>query len=93
MKTEKLIFLASIISILFLFVLLQLAPFQKGEISSITYSSSKTTISLKDRPEKLIIFENKILNLKEGDKIYFIGKEETYRNEKQIIVDKIEKIN
>ena len=38
---------------------------------------------------QLVIFDDKILHLKKGDKILFIGKKEVYRRTEQIIVDKI----
>jgi len=69
---------------------------KEGKISSIKYSTNKITITLKNQTTPLIIFENKrdnkILDLKKGDKMQFKGRENTYKNKKQIIIDKIIKL-
>ena len=93
MNLEKMLFIFSIIGILFLlFYTNKAQPIQQGTISEIKYSENKITIQLENQEEILIIFENMLLDLKLGDKIQFQGREETYKNEKQIIVDKIRKI-
>ena len=94
MKYQKIIFTLSILGILFLlFIYSSLNQKQTGTIKSITYSKNKITIELKNKSEMLVIFSNNILNLKADDKISYQGKEDTYRNQKQIIIDKIEKLS
>lgn len=61
---------------------------ETGTIKEITSSKTKTTILLEECEEKLIIFEE-IPDLKFGNKIKFIGDEEIYKNETQIIIDKL----
>ena len=80
----------SLLSILFLIFLSQTTTNKEtGKISGIKYSNNKITITIEDKEEKLIIFDNKFLGLKKGDNISFEGKKDNYKNEKQIIVDKI----
>lgn len=90
MKYPKLIFLLSILLILLIIFLAQnTKQIQIGKITSIEYSENKITIELKNFKERLIIFNTNTINLKNGDTISFQGKSELYKNEKQIIVDKI----
>jgi hypothetical protein len=91
MKTQKLIFLFCLIGILILLLISNSQKSKTGKIKLVSYSENKITIELENKIEKLIIFDNKILNIKAGDEIYFIGKKDDYKNETQIIVDKIEK--
>lgn len=91
MKYQEIIFLLSLVVITLLILLANSQNQKSGKIKSITYSENKITIELENQTEKLILFDDKILNIKVGDKIFYIGKSETYRNEKQMIIDKIEK--
>jgi len=90
MNREKIFFILSLTGILLIILLAQVTKqTQTGKISSIKYSPNKITIQLENFEEPLILFDELSLNLKKGDKISFQGKEETYKNKKQIIVDKI----
>lgn len=91
--SQKILILLSMIGILLLiFIVQNNQKIDSGKISSIEYSSKKITLQLKDKEEKLIIFDNQILDLKKGDVIEFTGTKEKYRQEEQIIVDKLWKI-
>lgn len=91
MKLQKLIFVLSLLGIILLLLFSNSKAAKPGKITSIAYSENKITIGLENQTEKLIIFDDKILNLKIGDEIFYTGKEDTYKNQKQIIVNKIEK--
>jgi len=94
MKFKKIIFTLSLIGILLIIVLVQnTEQIQTGKINSIKYSEDRMTIELENFKEKLIIFDPKTINLKKGDTIKFQGKQEIYKNEGQVIVYKIWKIN
>ncbi|MBT3397388.1 hypothetical protein HOA55_00065 [archaeon] len=91
MNPQKSLFIATIIGIL---ILLAISQFSsqitiQGKIQSIKYGNNKITIKLNNTPEQIIIFENKILPLKSGDQVHIEGKQDTYKNQSQIIVDKI----
>ena len=89
MKPEKIFFIISLIGILLLIFLTQTIKDQTGTIQSIKYSEDKITIQLENQNKTLIIFNPKSFNLKVGDEISFQGKDEIYRGEKQIIINKI----
>jgi len=93
MKEIKIFFIVTLVGILTLMFLTQVPHEQTGTIKSIRYSENKITIHLENNNATLIIFNSQSLNLKSGDKISFEGKFETYRGEKQIIVNKIIKSN
>jgi len=89
MKLSKILFITSLFLILSLTFLVEATEKEiEGTISSIAYSNNKITIYLEEGTQ-LVIFDDKILHLKKGDKILFIGKKEVYRRTEQIIVDKI----
>jgi len=90
-KLGNLLFVLSIIGILILIFLSQNQPTQTGIIQSIEQSSTIIIIHLENSSTNLILFEDVILNLKAGDVIEFQGQEEVYKNQTQIIVDKITK--
>ncbi|MFA4960675.1 MAG: hypothetical protein WC548_03350 [Candidatus Pacearchaeota archaeon] len=93
MKYQKAIFILTILSILILiFVSLNINYAETGKIKSIAYSENKITIHLENN-KTLIIFSDKFLPLKSGDKISYQGKEELYKNEKQTVIDRIIKID
>jgi DNA/RNA endonuclease YhcR with UshA esterase domain len=92
MKLQKLTFLLSLLGILLLIFLTQTKPIQTATIESIHSTSSKTIIKLQNHSTELIIFDTPLLNIKSGDKIKFQGKASTYKNQKQIIINKISKI-
>jgi len=89
MKPAKIFFILSLLGILILMFLTQIDRSQEGTIKSVKYSENKITIQLENRNESLIIFNTPQLDLKPKDKISFQGKQEIYKQEKQIIVDKI----
>lgn len=92
MKLQKLTLILSILGILLLIFLSQAKPIQTATVESIHSTSSKTIIQLQNHTTELIIFDTPNLNLTKGDKIKFQGKEDTYKNQKQIIINKISKI-
>ena len=90
MRFQKILFILSLVGILFLIFLTQTTQqIQTGTIKSIQSSNSKTTIHLKDHPVELIIFKTPLANLKKGDTIEFQGKQDIYKGKEQIIVDRI----
>jgi DNA/RNA endonuclease YhcR with UshA esterase domain len=90
MKIKNILLLLSLLSILILIFLSQtITNKETGKISKIEYSDNKITIILEDKEEKLIIFDNSFLDLKKGNEISFEGKKDIYKNEKQIIIEKI----
>ncbi|MCK5449242.1 hypothetical protein KAI32_00070 [Candidatus Pacearchaeota archaeon] len=92
MKFKKIIFLISIISILLITFLSQYTKqTQTGTITSIEQTEDKIIIRLENLTEKLILFDTPPLNLKKGDIINFQGRHDIYKNEKQLIIDKIQK--
>jgi len=85
------------ISVLAIFILLIISqsnkkPILTGEIEKIKYSNNRIAILLKNNNTEIILFTNKILNLKIKDKIEIYGRQEKYKNTTQIIADKIIKI-
>jgi len=93
MKLSHLTLILSLIGILTLTFLAQTPAIQIATIESITQSNFKTTIQLQNNTTELIIFDTPNLNLTKGDQIKFTGKPDTYKNQKQIIISKISKLN
>ncbi|MFH0808447.1 MAG: hypothetical protein V1888_02420 [archaeon] len=93
MKLSHLTLILTLIGILTLTILAQTPKTQTATIKSITQSNFKTTIQLQNHTTELIIFDIPNLNLTKGDQIKFNGKPDTYKNQKQIIVSKISKLN
>ena len=94
MKTEKILFILSILGILFLIFLSQTSTkTYEGKIESIQNSNHKIIIKIENSSTELILFEKRFIDLKKGDIIKFQGKADTYKDKKQIIVDRIEKEN
>lgn len=90
MNFKKIVFILSLLGILSLIFITQATQKTEiGTIKSIRVSSSKITIQLKNYSAELIIFKTNHLDLKKGDVIKFQGKQEIYKNRKQIIIDKI----
>jgi len=93
MRTERILFFLAILGIFILLISINFTKDpQVGKINTIQQSEKRTMITLDDHETPLIIFTEKYLDLEKGDAIQFEGKEETYRNQKQIIVDKIYKL-
>jgi len=93
MKQSKLFFILSLIGILAIIILTQNQNPITGKITSIDYSNNKITIQLENHSNELIIFTSKILNLSINDNIIVEGKQKKYKNETQIIINKIEKLS
>jgi len=90
MKSSKVLFIISVLLIIFLTFSTQISKKENfGIVKEISYSNNKITIELENKSEKLVLFDKKNLNLRVGQEIYYIGKEDTYRNEKQIILEKL----
>ena len=86
---QKILFIASILAILFLlFLTTNQKPVAHGKISEIIYSNNKISIYLNNKTE-IIVFANKILPLKKGDSIEVFGTRKNLMNKSQIIADKI----
>jgi len=88
-RTSKITLILTLLGILLLIFLAQTKPIQTATIKSIHYSPTKTTIQLESQPAELIIFDEINLSLNKNDKIKFQGKSSTYKNKKQIIVERI----
>jgi DNA/RNA endonuclease YhcR with UshA esterase domain len=91
MKIGKFFFIISLIGISTLLLIASFPKTKFATVKSISYSENKIEIITEEFNETLIIFNTKYLELKNGDKIIFLGKHSEYKNKKQIIVDKIEK--
>lgn len=90
MKPAKIFLILSLLGILVLILIANLPKEQTATIKSINYYENKIEIQTKELNETLVVFDNTLLNLKEGDQIIFTGKQSEYRSEKQIIIGKIE---
>lgn len=87
---KKILFVLSLIGILSLIFLTQITKqTQTGTIKSIQTSNNKITIQLENNPIELIIFNIPFINFKKGDTIKFQGRQDVYKDKKQIIIDKI----
>jgi hypothetical protein len=93
MNTQKIFFLLALLSILLLLFIAQSPrkPLAQGAIQSIKYGNNRILIKLHNTPEQIVIFENKILPIKINDYLTIYGQQEVFRNQTQIIADKITK--
>ena len=90
MKSKKILFFLSLVGIFILIILSQTTKqTQTGTIQSIQSSNNKITIHIEDFEPKLILFDVSSINLKKGDVIKFQGKQDVYKDQEQIIIDKI----
>jgi len=90
MNKQKIFFILALLGILTLLFLTQLTkPITKGKISQIQYSTSKITIQLENQQTPIILFTNPPINLKQNQQVIIYGKQETYKNQVQIIANKI----
>jgi hypothetical protein len=87
----KIILALSIIGIFLLFFILENSNFDKleGKIEKINFYDSSTTIYLENSTIEIVLFTNKLLNLKKGNIIQVEGKFDKYQNKTQLICDKI----
>lgn len=93
MSLHKTLFFLVIIFLFINLIILDINKIQNtGTINTIKYSNNKITITLKDNPNNYILFTNRIMDIKQNDKIKIIGQKSTYRNQPQIIVNKLIKI-
>jgi len=92
MELDKTFFILSIIGILILVLLAQITtPTYTGKIKSIQSSNNKITIQIENSSTELILFDAQYVNLSKGDIIEFQGRQSNYKNQSQIIIDKIMK--
>jgi len=90
MNFQKTIFIISLLAALLLILLAQTTKqTQTGTIESIQSSNNKITIQLENETTELILFDAQYINLSKGDTIKFQGKQDTYKNKEQIIIDKL----
>ena len=64
-----------------------------GEIKEIKYSENIVRIKIVGEEIDYVLFTNRIIDLKEKDKIIIKGKKDIYKSKEQIIVAKITKIS
>jgi len=89
----KIYLLVSIIGIIFLLFITENNQITKtGTIEKISYSNNKISITLENENTSFVLFDDKMLDLKKGDKISFQGKKGIYRGQEQFIIEKIIKI-
>ena len=90
MKSEKILLLLSILGILLLIFLSQTTtPIYTGTIESIQSSNNKIIIKIENSSTELILFETNHINLEKGDTIEFQGRQDTYKGQAQIKIDRI----
>ena len=90
MKLEKILFILSIIGILILILLSQITnPIYTGKIESVKSSNNKIIIHIENSTTELVLFNTQFINLSKGYTIEFQGRQDTYKNQEQIIVDKL----
>ena len=86
----KVVFVLSLLGIFILIILTHTTQeLRVGIIKSVQPTEKITTIQLENETRKLILFDTPFFNLKTGTLIKFQGKESIYKNQKQIIVDKL----
>jgi len=94
MKQEKTLLFLSTLGILILIFLSQTTnPTYTGTIESIQSSNNKIIIKIENSSTKLILFETNYINLNKGDVIEFQGRQDTYKGQEQIKIDKLKKRN
>jgi len=94
MNFQKIFFILSILGTLILIFLSQITtPTYTGTIESIQSSNNKIIIEIENSSTELILFDTTYINLSKNDKIEFQGRQDIYKDKKQIIVDKILNIN
>ena len=64
-----------------------------GDVKSVVYGNNKITIGVDGNDREIILFENVVFDLNVGDKIIAYGSLDLYKGKKQLILDKIVKIN
>jgi len=90
MNKQKIFFILSLLGILTLLFLTQIQkPISQGKIKQIKYSENKITIQLENQEIPIILFAEKPTKLKQNQQVLIYGKKETYKQQEQIIADKI----
>jgi hypothetical protein len=89
MNINKLIIFSILLLLLNFFILNTNKIYFYGKISKMEYSKNKITLYLDNKNTPLIIFNNKILEIKEKDFVKIYGKKEKYNNKDQVIISKI----
>jgi hypothetical protein len=94
MNKQKIFLILSIMGILILLLISQNLnqPALRGKISEIKYENNRISIKIENSEKEIILFTNKFLILKKSQEIIIYGKEQTYKNQTQIIAEKIIKI-
>ncbi len=64
-----------------------------GKLTNIQYKNKLIIVNIENQKTDFIIFTDKLLGIKTNDNLEISGKEDTYKNNKQIIINKITKIN
>ena len=91
MKFGTITLIFFLLGLLFLMFIGQNATPITGKISSVSRSEKIITLTLENHSSPFIIFEDKIMKITKGDDVYILGREEKYKDTRQIIVDKISK--
>jgi len=90
MKYQIVLFVSSSFLILVLFYVAEsYSPLHEGSIESISRSPDRLSIKVTGWEVPLIVFDVNEELIKEGDQVRFSGSFETYKGEKQFVVDKI----
>ena len=85
---RKFLFLIVSLGILSIFIInLNIKTEVSGIISEIKYHNAGLTIKIEN--DEFFIFEDRILDLSEGDFVKMKVKEQTYKGEKQLLIEKI----
>jgi hypothetical protein len=93
MRLEKVVFILGLLSVLIIcLVCFYKDTPLKGKVESIDFLDGRIVIKLVGNEEGLVIFSERVLDIKEGEEILFWGKEESYKGERQIIVERLEKV-
>ncbi len=88
-STKEIAITITLFGILFLMLLAQTKTTRIGTIRKITKKENRITIQLKNSTTSLIIFGQPSLELKTHDNLKFRGNKETYKNQKQIIIERL----
>jgi hypothetical protein len=87
---RKFLFLIVSLGILLIFIInLNIKTEVSGIISEIKYHNAGLTIKIDNN--EFFIFEDKILDISKGDFVEMKIKEQTYKGEKQLLIEKITK--
>lgn len=90
MNIRKILFLSSLILIFINIIILEnTKEIKTGQVIQIIQHENIKIIRLNNDPLDYVAFTNQNLNIQKKNIIKIIGKESTYNNQKQIIIDKI----